>query len=326
MPPSLHRVCILVLPSVVPFDFGVASQVFDYPRGDLGEVRYRVTRCTPVPGPVITRDGFSMHIERGLTALRHANTIVVPGIDDLDLPFAPSVLRALRAAHRRGTRLLSICTGAFVLAAAGVLDGRRATTHWMDVPEFRRRFPRVDCDPDVLYVDEGSVLTSAGIAAGIDLCLHAVRTDHGARVANAVARRMVVPPHRRGAQAQFIPAAVAVAPERPLDSTRQWALARLAQPLSLHQLAMQAGMSVRSFSRHFRAESGTTPLQWLLTQRLAAAQQLLEETDLSISRVAEQCGFGSAVTLRMHFRRDRGVSPLAHRHAFRDVRGAAGSR
>lgn len=312
-----HRVCILVLPSTVPFDFGVASQVFDYPRGDLGAVRYRVTHCTPVPGAVMTRDGFAMHIARGLSALRYADTIVVPGIDDLDIPIAPAALRALRSAHARGTRLLSICTGAFVLAAAGVLDGRRATTHWMDVPEFRRRFPQVHCDPDVLYVDEGSVLTSAGIAAGIDLCLHAVRLDHGARVANAVARRMVISPHRRGGQAQFIPYAMPAASQRPLDATRMWALARLSQPLTLHQLATHARMSVRTFSRHFRAESGTTPLQWLLTQRLTAAQQLLEDSDLSVEQVAARCGFGSAITLRMHFRRDRGVSPLTYRQAFR---------
>jgi transcriptional regulator GlxA family with amidase domain len=224
--------------------------------------------------------------------------------------------------------LVSICTGAFVLADAGVLDGRRATTHWMDVPEFRRRFPRVTCDPDVLYVDEGTVLTSAGIAAGIDLCLHVVRADHGTAVANTVARRMVVSPHRRGGQAQYIPQPLPVEQARPLDATRDWMQSRLREPLTVPQMAAHAGMSVRSFARHFRAECGTTPLQWMLAQRLAAAQQLLEETDLSVARIAAQCGFGSAVTMRVHFRQERRVSPAAYREAFRvgkDGRGKQAS-
>ncbi|HNV77352.1 MAG: helix-turn-helix domain-containing protein [Gemmatimonadetes bacterium] len=317
---SPHRVAVLVLPSVVPFDLAVPSQIFGYPRDDLGLDRYVMTLCTAEPGEVQTSIGFSIVVPRGLAALRGAQTIVVPGIDDLERPIAPQVLRALQRAHARGVRLVSICTGAFVLAEAGLLDGRRATTHWIDVPEFAHRYPAVTCDPDVLYVDEGNILTSAGIASGIDLCLHIVRSDYGAAVANAVARRMVVAPHRSGGQAQFVRRALPDQATRPLDATRAWMQARLTEPLTLPQMASHATMSVRSFARHFLAETGTTPLQWLLRQRIAAAQLLLEETDLGMDRIASDCGFGSAVSLRVHFRREVRVSPLAYRRAFRAAR------
>ncbi len=316
-PASPHRVAILVLPSVVPFDLGVPTQIFAYPRPDLGATRYRTTLCTAVPGTVPTSIGFGIVVEHGLGALRRADTIIVPGIDDLDVPFAPAALRALQAAHRRGARLVSICTGAFVLAAAGLLEGRRATTHWIDVPEFRRRFPAVDCDPDVLYVDDGSILTSAGIASGIDLCLHIVRRDFGAEVANAVARRMVVAPHRRGGQAQFVERVMPAGPALLLDATRAWLCERLAEAVSVAEMAAHARMSVRSFSRHFRAETGTTPHNWLLEQRLLAARERLEATEAAIESVAVQCGFGSAVNLRVHFRRHLQTSPLGYRRAFR---------
>ncbi|GAB1343116.1 GlxA family transcriptional regulator [Gemmatimonas sp.] len=308
---------ILVLPRVVPFDLGVALQVFNRPLGDLSRVRYRVTVCAERPGPVTMRDGLDIAVKRGLSTLRTAHTIVIPGSDNLSTPLAPAVRRALQRAHTRGARLVSICTGAFVLAEAGVLDGRRATTHWLDAPEFRRRFPAVSCDPNVLYVDDGQVLTSAGIAAGIDLCLHVVRTDYGAAVANVVARRMVVSPHRQGGQAQFITHTVANDDSRSLDSTRAWMLAHLREPLSVERMAAHARMSVRSFARHFRAESGTPPLKWLLVQRIELAQRLLEDTGMSISRIATRCGFGSVVTMRWHFRRERKVSPAAYRQAFR---------
>lgn len=320
MPERPHRVAILVLPSVVPFDLGVPSQVFGYPRGDLGAVRYRVTLCTPTPGVVRTRDGFGVLVERGLAAMRHAETIVVPGIDDLSRPIPPTALRALRSAYRRGARLVSICTGAFVLAEAGVLDERHATTHWIDLPEFRRRFPRVRCDADVLYTDEGRILTSAGIAAGIDLCLHIVRTDYGAAVANAVARRMVVAPHRSGGQAQFIPRPLPADETHTLSATRAWMQQHLARPLSLQAIARHAHMSVRSLSRHFRAECGTTPLQWLLRQRVAAAQLLLEESDRPIAMIASACGLGSPLSMRLHFRRQLRVSPEMYRRTFRAAR------
>jgi transcriptional regulator GlxA family with amidase domain len=316
-------VSVLVLPSVVPFDLGVPVQVFGYPRPDLGVQRYRMTVCGVRPGAVPTAGGFSVTVAHGLEALAGAHTVVVPGIDDLDTPVPPAVCRALVDAHARGARLVSICTGAFVLAAAGVLDGRRATTHWVDVPAFRARYRRVTCDADVLYVDEGSVLTSAGVAAGIDLCLHMVRGDYGAAVANAVARRLVVPAHRSGGQAQYVPRPVAAAGAQPLDATRAWALARLGEPLTVGRLAAHAGLPLRTFTRRFGAETGTTPLQWLLRERLATAQERLETTDEPVERVAAACGFGSAASLRAHFGRELRTSPLAYRRAFRATADAA---
>jgi transcriptional regulator GlxA family with amidase domain len=312
-----HRVAVLVLPSVVPFDLGVPVQVFGYPRPDLGARRYAMTVCGARRGRVPTSGGFSIVVEHGLEALRRAQTIVVPGVDDLAIPIPRTVTRALADAHERGARLVSICTGAFVLAAAGVLDGRTATTHWLDAPELSARFPHVRLDPDVLYVDEGRVLTSAGVASGIDLCLHVVRKDHGAAVANAIARRLVVAPHRSGGQAQFVPQPVAEPSGRRLEATRTWSLGRLGEPLTVGRMAEHAGMSVRTFARQWRAESGTSPLRWLLRQRILAAQQLLEETDHGSARIAAACGFGSVVSLRVHFRRELGTSPLAYRRAFR---------
>lgn len=317
MPQALHRVAILALPTVVPFDLGVPVQVFSYPRPDLGAMRYRTLVCGPRRGRLATSAGFDLVLEHGLEVLRRADTIVIPGVDDLTRPITPAVTRALRAAYARGARLVSICTGAFALAEAGLLDGRRATTHWTDVPEFARRYPRVTVDPDVLYVDEGRLLTSAGIAAGIDLCLHVVRLDHGAAVANAIARRLVIAPHRSGGQAQFIPEPVATPTGEGLEPTRDWARRRLGEPLTVPMLAAHAGMPLRSFARRFAAETGTAPLRWLLRERLLAAQQALELTALPVDRVAEDCGFGSAVSLRVHFRRALGTSPLAYRRAFR---------
>ncbi|MDQ6689035.1 MAG: helix-turn-helix domain-containing protein [Gemmatimonadota bacterium] len=312
-----HRVAVLVVPSVVPFDLGVACQVFGYPRPDLGELRYRLTLCAPKRGPVITSTGFTINVPNGLEALKHADTIVVPGIDDLDLPLPSAARDALAAAYGRGTRVLSICTGAFVLAAAGLLDGRRATTHWIDAPLLASRYPRVEVDPDVLYVDEGRVLTSAGIAAGIDLCLYVVRRDYGAAVANAVARRLVFAPHRSGDQAQFVPQPVAVEGEGELEKTRSWIAQRLAEPVTVSKMAAHARMSRRTFARRFAGETGLPPLQWVLRQRIAAAQQLLEQTGYSIERIAAECGFGSPVSLRVHFHRALHTSPVGYRNAFR---------
>ncbi len=312
-----HPVAVLVLPSVVPFDLGVPIQVFGYPRPDLGARRYAMTVCAARRGRVTTSGGFSIDVEHGLEALRRARTIVVPGIDDISLPIARGVIRALVEAHARGARIVSICTGAFVLAQAGLLDGRRATTHWLDAPAFVARFPRVVLDPDVLYIDEGSVLTSAGIAAGLDLCLHVVRSDHGAAVANAIARRLVVAPHRSGGQAQFVAQPVAEPTGQRLEPTRGWILERLGEPITVAGMAAHAHMSLRTFARRFRVETGTSPLQWLLRQRILAAQQLLEQTDRHVETIAGACGFGSAVSLRVHFRRELRTSPLAYRRAFR---------
>lgn len=316
MPHAPHRVALLVLPSVVPFDMGVPCQTFGYPLTDLGRKRYTLEVCGPTRGQVRTGRGFAVTVPHGLGALRRAETIVVPGIDDLDLPIPRSVCRALLAAYERGCRIVSICTGAFVLAEAGLLDGRRATTHWLDAPALAERYPSVRVDPRVLYIEEGRVLTSAGIAAGIDLCLHIVRTDYGAAVANAVARRMVVAPHRSGGQAQFVVQPVGAPRGTALEETRTWITAHLGERLTVRAMAAHAGMSGRTFARRFIEATGTSPLQWLLHQRIVAAQRLLEETDQPVERVADACGFGSAVSLRVHFRREVQTSPMAYRRAF----------
>jgi AraC family transcriptional activator FtrA len=324
MPPHRHRVAILALPSVVPFDLGVPIQVFGYPRPDLGAMRYRAVLCTARAGAVPTAHGFNIDAPFGLGPLRTASTIVIPGIDDTARAISPVVLRALRAAHARGARLVSICTGAFALAAAGLLDGKRATTHWMDADDLARRFPRVRVDPRVLYVDEGRILTSAGIAAGIDLCLHVVRLDHGTAVANAVARRMVVPPHRDGGQAQYIPEPVAHARGDSLERTRDHALAHLRHPWTVAALAHHATLAERTFARRFVAETGTSPGRWLLHHRLQQAQVALETTDRPVERIAQDVGFGSAVTLRQQFQRVLGTSPSAYRRSFADTRSRRG--
>lgn len=317
MPDALHRVVIVALPTVVPFDLGVPVQVFGYPRPDVGRRRYLTTVCGVRAGQVPTSGGFPIVVRHGIGSLRRADTIVIPGVDDTSLPVPPGVLAALRAAHHRGARLVAICTGAFVLAEAGLLEGRRATTHWLDAPDLANRHPGIALDPNVLYVDEGRILTSAGICAGIDLCLHIVRQDHGAAVANAVARRLVVPPHRSGGQAQFIPQPVPEATGSPLEPTLRWARSRIGSPLTIAQLAARAGLSPRTLIRRFRLETGLPPLRWLLRQRLLAAQTLLETTSLSVGSVAHQSGFGTAISLRVHFRRAFGTSPLAYRRSFR---------
>ena len=308
---SPHRVAIIALPGVVSFDLSVPAQVFGH-RAERS--RYATTVCAVEPGPVPTSTGFSLIAETGLEALATADTIVVPGIEGIEGPFPAPLLDALRAGD---ARLVSICTGAFVLAAAGVLDGLRATTHWRDAPRLAELHPQVAVDPGVLYVDEGRVLTSAGVAAGIDLCLHIVRRDHGADVANAVARRMVVAPHRGGGQAQFVDRPLPAAGDDSLEATRAWALERLDEPLTVAALARHALMSERSFLRRFRAEAGTSPVRWLLDQRVAHARRLLEATDLPVEDVAARCGLGTAANLRRHFARATRTTPSAYRRAFR---------
>jgi transcriptional regulator GlxA family with amidase domain len=314
-----QRVVALVVRDVVAFDLAIPAQIFGRER-DL----YEWAVCTPEPGPVPTEAGlgFDLLVPYGLEALSSADTIIVPGIGDDGLPPAPDALEALRAAARRGVRVASICTGAFVLAAAGLLDGRRATTHWREAALLAREFPAVEVDPDVLFVDEGDVLTSAGVAAGIDLCLHIVRKDQGAEVANAIARRIVVAAHRDGGQAQFV--------ERPLPpesgglaATRAWIEEHLDEQLTVEDMARHAACSPRSFARRFRAETGTTPLQWVIGRRVAEAQRLLEGTELPIEQVATSSGFGTAAALRQHFGRALSTSPSAYRRAFRGQPEAA---
>jgi AraC family transcriptional activator FtrA len=248
---------------------------------------------------------------------------VIPGRSEADAPVEPSVLDALRAAAARGTRIVSICTGAFVLAQAGLLEGRHVTTHWGWCDLLTKRYPNVAVDPRVLYIDDGAIMTSAGMAAGLDLCLHIVRGDHGAEVANAIARRMVVAPHRSGGQAQFIDQPIPVSRDTVLQSTQRWALERLAEPLTVDAMARHANTSVRHFTRRFQGEFGITPLRWLVQERVRLVQRLLEQTDLGIQRIAERSGFGSAISLRRHFTEVVGTTPLSYRQTFRGDGGGA---
>lgn len=319
--PELHKVAVLVRHGLLPVELGIPHCLMGRARSASGDALYEVVTCTARPGAVRTEADFSINVEHGPQALTEADTVIVPAAHERDEPYdLGRMSRPLAEAFSRirpDTRIASICTGAFVLASAGLLDGKRATTHWRASERFQRLFPAVQLDSDVLYVDEGSVLTSAGIASGVDLCLHMIRRDHGAAVANEVARRTVVPPHRDGGQAQFIRRPV---PEPRLSSTgtaRTWALDHLDQPLTLRAMAAQESMSVRTFTRRFREEVGVTPLRWLTQQRLQHARHLLEETDLPVERIAADAGFGTAASLRQHFHASLGVSPRAYRRTFR---------
>ncbi|MCM0676604.1 DJ-1/PfpI family protein [Micromonospora phytophila] len=316
-----HRIAVLALDQVVGLDLGTPAQVFGTARNADGARLYTVDVCTPGARPVRSTAGYQVLPDHGLELLETADTVIVPGIhgDSLlpDAAVAPEVAAALRAACERGARIMSICTGAFVLAAAGLLDGRRATTHWAYAERFRRLHPGVDLDPDVLFVADATVLTSAGVAAGIDLCLHVIRTDHGSEVANRAARRCVVPPWRDGGQAQYIERPVPKAADASTATAREWARQRLHEPVSLRDLAEQARMSVRTFTRHFRSETGLSPAQWLLQQRTDHARLLLETTDLSVDQVARRCGFGTAAALRQQLHQRIGVAPSTYRRAFR---------
>lgn len=316
-----HRVAVLARAGVLAMELGIVHQLFRQPTGPDGRPLYEVVTCALATGTVRTNADFTVTITCGPAALAEADTVIVPASDEDYVPRAdgrlPPPLAAALARIRPGTRIASICTGAFVLAGAGLLDGRKATTHWAHADRFRCLYPAVDLDPDVLYVDEGEVLTSAGEAAGIDLCLYLIRRDHGAAIANDVACSTVVAAHREGGQAQFIRRPV---PEPEVSATaaaRGWALRHLDRPLTLRELAGTQSMSVRTFTRHFRQETGLSPLQWLTRQRLDRARQLLEETDLPVDRVAERAGFGTAASLRQHLQATVGVSPTAYRGTFR---------
>ncbi|GAA0343447.1 helix-turn-helix domain-containing protein [Actinoallomurus spadix] len=296
------------------FELSLAYEVFGNGPAGLAGSWYDFVVC----GPGAVRAGrFRVEPDEGLDRLPHADTVIVPGWADVDEDPPAALVEAVRAAHEAGARVASLCTGAFVLAAAGLLDGRRATTHWTHTDVLAARHPRVEVDPDVLYVDNGSVLTSAGKAAAMDLCLHLVRRDHGSSVANAVARRLVVPPHRDGGQAQFVTAPVPAPDGHPLGELFPWVIERLDQPLTVEDLARRARMSARNLGRQFRAVTGTTPLQWLLTQRIRYAQELLETTDDSVEAIAAATGMGTATTLRRHFNRTVGVPPDTYRRTFR---------
>ncbi|WP_043173190.1 helix-turn-helix domain-containing protein [Streptomyces sp. NRRL B-24484] len=310
----MGTVALAVTEGMLHFELSVAYEVFG--SGPVGGATswYELAVC----GPESVRVGrFRLEPDHGLDRLPLADTVIVPGWADVDAPPPAELVDAVRAAHEAGARVASLCTGAFVLAAAGLLDGRRATTHWAHTAVLAARHPRVAVDPDVLYVDNGSVLTSAGKAAALDLCLHLVRLDHGSSVANAVARRLVVPPHRDGGQAQFVTTPVPAPDNHPLADLFPWVLERLDRPLTVEDLARRARMSSRHLGRHFRSVTGTTPLQWLLVQRIRHAQELLETTDESVDTVAAATGMGTAATLRRHFNRTVGVPPDTYRRTFR---------
>ncbi|PZG54134.1 AraC family transcriptional regulator [Spongiactinospora gelatinilytica] len=318
-----HRVAVLLLDQVVAFDLGISTHLFrsaEQPGQPPRRRLYEVEVCSADGGPVRSTGGFQVLPDHDLSALGRADTVVIPGIHDgpplVEGRLPEPVYGALRGAAGRA-RLVSICTGSFVLAAAGLLDGRPAATHWREADRFRALFPQVRLDADVLFVDDGDILTSAGVGSGIDLCLHVVRGDHGSRAANALARRCVVAPWREGGQAQFVERPLPAARESGTGPTRTWMLTRLHEPLDLATLASHARMSVRTFTRRFREETGVSPARWLAGQRVEHARQLLEHTDLPVDEVARRSGFATAVSLRQHLRAAVGVAPLAYRHTFR---------
>ncbi|MFF5290402.1 helix-turn-helix domain-containing protein [Paractinoplanes globisporus] len=311
----MSTVAVAVADGILQFELALAYELFSSAPPEAVDDWYELAICGA--GPVRADGRFLLEPDGGLDRLARADTVIVPGWAEIGTDPPADLVDAVRAAHEAGARVASLCTGAFVLAAAGLLDGRRATTHWLYADLLARRYPLVEVDPDVLYVDNGSVLTSAGKAAAMDLCLHLVRRDHGSAVANAVARRLVVAPHRAGGQAQFVATPVPEVRDRPFSDLLAWAAARLDQPLTVEDLARRANMSSRHLGRHFRSATGTTALQWLLTQRIRRAQELLETTDDSIDAVARATGLGTATTLRRHFHRTVGVSPAAYRDTFR---------
>ncbi|MFF1353602.1 GlxA family transcriptional regulator [Streptomyces sp. NPDC058297] len=318
-----RTVAVLVRDGVLPMELGLVHQLFGTARSASGERLYDVVTCAPRPGRIRTDADFPIYAVHGLATVAAADTVLVPASHETDEALQPGALDGgldgdLAAALRTSpARIASICTGSFVLAAAGLLDGRRATTHWMSSDLFARTFPAVKVDADVLYVDEGRVLTSAGEAAGIDLCLHMIRRDHGAAVAAEVARRTVVPPHREGGQAQYIQRPVESEGLTSTSASRAWALTRLAEPLTLAELAAHDAVSVRTYSRRFREETGLTPIQWLTQRRVDRARELLEQTDHTVDRIAAEAGFGTGASLRAHFQAGLGVSPGAYRVTFR---------
>jgi transcriptional regulator GlxA family with amidase domain len=313
-----YTVAVIAFKGVSPFHLSVPCMVFGDDLARLGAPRYRLLICGEKAGLIATMSGFDIDVQHDLSALAEADTVIVPAWRDPDERPPEALLLALRKAHARGARIVGLCLGAFVLAEAGLLDGRAASTHWVWADDFVRKYPMVKLDQKVLYVDDGDILTSAGTAAAIDCCLHLLRRDHGAEVANRIARRMVVAPHRNGGQAQYI--------EQPLPETGgsdqlaitlDWAIEHLDQPLGLDLLAARAAMSRRNFTRRFKMKTGTTVSQWLLNHRLASAQRLLETSDKALDRIAEITGFGSTVSLRQHFTSAFSVSPAAYRKQFR---------
>ncbi|GAA0376561.1 transcriptional regulator FtrA [Acrocarpospora corrugata] len=310
------RVSVVAFDGMAPFELGCVVEIFGLPRPELNVPWYDLRVCSETTGALRVVGGFTMRTEHGLEALEDAETVIIPAVPRLGDAITPALRDALRAAHGRGARMVAICSGAFVLAAAGLLDGRPATTHWKYADQLQLRFPTIRVTPDVLYVDDGDILTSAGSAAGLDLMLHLIRKDHGPSIANAVARRLVIPPHREGGQAQFIEAPITVTDDDSISRAMEWALANLAQPITVAALARRAAMSPRSFLRHFHRKTGTSPLRWVIAQRVAASLALLEGTSVPVEEVAQAVGFESPVTFRHHFGRAMHTSPSSYRRTF----------
>lgn len=314
---SSHRVVALAYDGLCTFEFGVVTEVFALPRPELKTKSWYAFRvCAMERKPIQALGGLTVQVGAGLEAFRQADTIVIPGWCDRYGEPPAKLTSALRRAHGRGVRIVSICSGAFLLAAAGLLDGRRATTHWRYTELLAARFPQISVEPDVLWVDEGKILTSAGSAAGIDLCLHVVRSDFGAKIANQVAKRLVVPAQRDGDQSQYVDFPLAASGATSLAHLLDWIIKHLDQDLQVCNLAGQAKMSPRTFARRFRTEMGTTPYEWVTLQRLAAARRLLETTNKPVDHIAEAVGMQTAESLRHHFRRVLHTSPVAYRKKF----------
>lgn len=317
----MHHVGVLALDGVVPFELSIPARILGAARDGDGKPLYSVTTCSLDGGPVRAEADYDLAVSHDASLLAAVDTVVVPPSHRLgpirEEGRLTAALRDALTAIRPGTRLVAICTGSYVLAAAGLLDGRTATTHWREAERMQRMYTTTRIDRDVLYVDDGDLLTSAGVAAGIDLCLHILRKDHGSHTANEVARHCVVPPWREGGQAQYIPRPVPEPSAGSTAATRAWAMRHLPEMLALSDLAAHAGMSVRTFSRRFRAESGTTPGQWLTRQRVDLARHFLETTDWPVDLVAQRAGIGTGASLRQHLQAAIGVSPQAYRRTFR---------
>jgi len=314
-----QKVAVLALDGIAPFELGTLCEVFGTDRTADGFPPYEFQLCSVDGGPVRTSSGFELTPHADLTPLAYADLVAVPA-HPIGSVVPEAAAAALRDAHERGAIVLSVCSGAFLLGEAGLLDGRECTTHWKYADELQRRFPKAKVDPRVLYVDDGNLLTSAGTAAGIDLCLHLVRREQGTALATKLARRMVVPPHRDGCQAQYVDIPLPEEPDAPtLSPLLQWISENLGQPHTVESLATSVYMAPRTFARRFKAETGATPHDWLTTQRVLLARRVLEETDLGIDTVATRCGFGDAAAMRHHFAKRLGVTPQAYRSTFRPV-------
>ncbi|MGW6704079.1 GlxA family transcriptional regulator [Streptomyces sp. NPDC054956] len=315
MSDAKHRVVVVALENVLALDMGIPVQVF----GSWPDGPYTLTVCAERPGLVAMHGGPVLSVADGLDALATADTVIVPGYLEPDRP-SDAVSAALADAAARGSRMVSICSGAFALAAAGLLDGRRATTHWQYAATLAKQYPQVKVEPEALYIDEGHVLTSGGVTAGLDLCLHLIRRDHGTRLANQMARLLVTAPHRTGGQSQFMDLPVPPDPDDGRAPVYEWALRNLHQPLTVDQLASRAGMSRRTLIRRFHADTGRPPMRWLLDARLGRARELLESSDLPVEGVARRCGLGTPANFRTLFKAHVGVPPSAYRETFNSAR------